>query len=111
MFNVKDILAAVRVCVLGALLFAPLTSHALPANDNHVALCDVTTTPTLPGTHEEDHRLARGDGIVPLHDGCDCRAVFEGCKDLCAMSEDPGNCATGCAMAHAFCIMACSMGP
>ena len=51
MFNVKDILAAVRVCVLGVLLFAPLTSHALPANDNHVALPD-TQVVNAPNTRD-----------------------------------------------------------
>ncbi len=38
MSNVKDILAVLRFCALGILLFAPVASHALPACDDHFAL-------------------------------------------------------------------------
>ena len=116
MFNVKDILAAVRVCVLGALLFAPLTSNALPANDNHMALCDVTTA-ALPENGERGRSQSSEDTVVfsgrwrEFHGtDCDCWRAFQQCLKRCDKEPNPGNCAGGCAMAHATCTMGCNGG-
>ena len=120
MFNLKDILAALRFCVLGVLLFAPLTSNALPANDNHMVLCDATSATTLPEDGERVRSLS-GQGKAVLSDrwrvfhgtDCDCWRVFQECIRRCDMEPNPGNCAGGCAMAHATCTMGCNggMGP
>ena len=75
MSNVKDILAVLRFCALGILLFAPVASHALPACDDHFALrlpdtalggtAEAQVAPPPPRIHPSRYRLA----AVALLDG------------------------------------------
>ena len=105
MFNVKDILAAVRVCVLGVLLFAPLTSHALPANDNHVALPDAQAAAVA--NAEECRSLVRLQ-LSPLHTGeCEreCGRVYDDCSARCG---DAKWCVLICSFNHSFCMNNCN---
>ena len=97
MFNVKDILATVRVCVLGVLLFAPLTSNALPANDDHVALPDTEVT-NEPNALDKRQTSATGVDAMCISE-CHrlCLKVFEKCEAGCGGSQ--------------WCSMGCSTGP
>ena len=107
MFNVKDILATVRVCVLGVLLFAPLTSNALPANDDHVALPDTEVT-NEPNARDQGQASATGvDAMCSSECHRGCLAAFEKCQAACGADW----CTMGCSMAHAACSMGCSSGP
>ena len=105
MLNVKDILAVVRVCVLGALLFAPLTSNALPANDDHVALPDAHSA-AVPDA-EECRPLGRRQSS-PLHDSyciSECGRVFDACRADCRGVQ---SCTQTCSLNHSFCIYGCN---
>lgn len=105
MFNVKDILAAVRVCVLGALLFAPLTSHALPANDNHVALPD-TQVANAPNTRDERQASISGwDAQCNSQCESDCLRVYDSCMETCGGQEQ---CMFNCSLNHSFCVYSCN---
>ncbi len=111
MFNLKDIFATLRFFVLCVLLFAPLTSHALPATDNHPALCDAAAT-FEDLVVDPSWVSGRGGRIVPFHSQCtECEDTRDQCFEMCASDPSPGSCAPKCAMAHAFCLMACQMGP
>lgn len=105
MFNVKDILAAVRVCVLGALLFAPLTSHALPANDNHVALPD-TQVANAPNTRD-GLQASTADWDAQCNPQClsECLRVYDSCMATCDGGEQ---CLFICSLNHSFCVNGCN---
>ena len=104
MFNVKDILAAVRVCVLGALLFAPLMSHALPANDNHVALPD-TLVAGAPNTRDEREASTAGwDAQCNSQCEGDCLRVYDSCMETCGGEIQ---CVFNCSLNYSFCINGC----
>lgn len=108
MFNVKDILAAVRVCVLGVLLFAPLTINALPANDDHVALPDTEVT-NEPNAHDEGQASATGvDAMCSSECHRLCYKVYEKCNAGCGGAQW---CVMGCSITHMSCSMGCSTGP
>ena len=107
MFNVKDILAAVRVCVLGVLLFAPLTSNALPANGDHVALPDAHAAAVADA--EECRPLAHRQSS-PLHNSdCtrECGRVFDACRADCGGAKW---CMLICSINHSFCTYGCNLG-
>ena len=111
MFNLKGIFAALRFCVLGVLLLVPLTSYALPANDNHAALRDAPAFDMWTGS-DEDLQTGRrlcGAAWTPQHYD-ECRrssdAAREDCDDSCTFL-----CET-CAWAHMGCMFTCLMtGP
>ena len=105
MFNVKDILAAVRVCVLGVLLFAPMTINALPANDDHVALPDTEVT-NEPSAHDEGQASATGvDAMCNTECERNCLLVYEDCSSTCGGSKW---CVVMCTVAHMGCSMGCN---
>ena len=107
MFYLQDKVNALRVCVLAVLLYVPLTSQALPYDDNHAAL-DNPLTAGVPTERDEcqpsanPNRWADSVGEQCLRD---CRWVFRDCKTECR-----GNrwCVIACTVAHGFCIYSCN---
>ena len=109
MFNLQTITAAVRFCVIGVLLFAPLTSRALPTFDDHVALGSERSA-APPNTQEVCPPLAGPSGSVAFHNSeCErgCLRVFDECNATCDGSKW---CAIACSLSHAFCTYGCNIG-
>ena len=109
MFNFHDIATALRFCVIAFLLCVPLTSQALPADNNHVALAD-RPTETRPANGEECRSpFDANRRVAPRNSHCfaDCMSVFRSCKAACSNQW----CVILCSTNHSFCIYGCNAAP
>ena len=107
MFNLRDNANALRVCGLAVLLHMPLTTQALPYDDNHVALDDQPTA-GVPAEREECRPSAYPNRWADsVGDQClrDCDSWFMNCKVGC---RGDVWCEISCATTHAFCFYTCN---